>query len=85
MNSELEKVKEWCDVNKLSINTAKTNFMIITSTKEKDMSVNIQIRIKDGTYYSLIRKDHIKYLGVMIDDSISWKYHLIYLTRIFNS
>ena len=85
MNSELEKVKEWCDVNKLSINTAKTNFMIITSTKEKDMSVNIQIRIKDGTYYSLIREDHIKYLGVMIDDSISWKYHLIYLTRIYQN
>ena len=37
------------------------------------MSVNIQIRNEDGTYYSLIRKDHIKFLGVMIDDSISWK------------
>ena len=31
MNSELEKVKERCDVNKLSINTSKTNFMIIKS------------------------------------------------------
>ena len=49
------------------------------------MSVNIQIRNKDGTYYSLIRKDHIKYLGVMIDDSISWKYHVIYLTRIYQN
>ena len=25
MNSELEKVKEWCDVNKLSVNLSKTN------------------------------------------------------------
>ena len=24
MNNELEKVKEWCDVNKLSINMSKT-------------------------------------------------------------
>ena len=37
MNSELEKVKEWCDVNKLSINMSKTNFMIIKSTRKKDM------------------------------------------------
>ena len=27
VDSELEKVKEWCDVNKLSINTAKTNLI----------------------------------------------------------
>ena len=63
MNSELEKVKEWCEVNKLSVNTAKTNFMIIKSTKKKDMSVNIQIRNKDETYYRRVCKDHIKYLG----------------------
>ena len=29
MNSELVKVKKWCDINKLSINLGKTNFMII--------------------------------------------------------
>ena len=27
VDSELEKVKEWCDENKLSINTAKTNLI----------------------------------------------------------
>ena len=27
VDCELEKVKEWCDVNKLSINTAKTNLI----------------------------------------------------------
>ena len=43
------------------------------------MSVNIQIRNKDGTYYSLVRKDHIKCLGVMIDDFISWKYDISYI------
>jgi len=29
MNSELAKVKKWCDTNKLSINMGKTNLMII--------------------------------------------------------
>ena len=36
MNSELEKVKEWCDVNKLSINMSKTNFMIMKSSRKKE-------------------------------------------------
>ena len=31
MKSELVKVKKWCDINKLSINLGKTNFMIIKS------------------------------------------------------
>ena len=35
MNSELEKVKEWCDVNKLLINMSKTNFMIIVYQEER--------------------------------------------------
>ena len=70
MNSELEKVKEWRYVNKLSINMTKTNFMIITSTRKKDMPVNIQIRNSDGKSHSLVRKNHIK-LGVMIDDYVS--------------
>ena len=35
VNSELKKVKIWCDVNRLSINFSKTNFMIIESPKKK--------------------------------------------------
>ena len=81
MNSELEKVKEWCDVNKLSINMSKTNFMIIKSIRKKDMSVNIQISKSDGTSHPLVHKNHIKYLGVMIDDfclvEVSYFVHLL--------
>ena len=49
MNSELEKVKEWCDVNKLSINMSKTNFMIIKSSRKKDMNIDIHIKTKDAS------------------------------------
>ena len=43
------------------------------------MPVNIQIRNSDGTSHPLVRKNHIKYLGVMIDDCVSWKYHISYI------
>ena len=58
---------------------SKTNFMIIKSIRKKDMPVNIQIRNSDGTSHPLVRKNHIKYLGVMIDDCVSWKYHISYI------
>ncbi len=34
MNEELMKVKKWCDLNKLSINIKKTNYMIIKSSQK---------------------------------------------------
>ena len=34
INTELKKVKIWCDANKLSINFSKTNFMIVKSPRK---------------------------------------------------
>ena len=39
MNSELAKVKKWCDINKLSINMGKANFMITKSARKRDMEI----------------------------------------------
>ena len=41
MNEELAKIKEWCDLNKLSINIKKTNYMIVESPKKKPGYTNI--------------------------------------------
>ena len=78
INSELEKVKVWCNVNKLSINFIKTNYMIIKSNRKASGSIEVKLQNIDGSSYLLDRKDHIKYLGVMIDESLSWKYHISY-------
>ena len=43
------------------------------------MPVNIQIRNSNGTSHLLVRKNHIMYLGVMIDKCVSWKYHISYI------
>ena len=37
VNSELKKVKIWCDVNRLSINFSKTNFIWLENPKRKKM------------------------------------------------
>ena len=58
INSELEKVKVWCDVNKLSINFIKTNYMIIKSNRKASGSIEVKLQNIDGSSYLLERKDH---------------------------
>ena len=53
--------------------------MIVKSPRKKNMNVNINITHLDGSCYTLERKDHIKYLGVMIDSTLTWKYHISYV------
>ena len=49
VNQELALVKRWCDVNKLSINMKKTNFMIIKSAQKRIISpVNIIMPNNEG-------------------------------------
>jgi len=67
---ELKKVKEWCDINKLSIKFKKTNYLIVKSPRKKNANVNVTITNRDGSCHSLEWKDHIKYLGVMIDSAL---------------
>ena len=54
--------------------------MVIKSPQKRNGVVNIQLPIdSDGSYCSLQRKGHIKYLGVLIDDALNWKYHISYI------
>ena len=65
MNSELQKVIDYCNLNKLSINMKKTNFMIITSPQKPTVH-NINI-------LNIDRKTSIKYLGIYLDEHLNWK------------
>ena len=76
INTELKSVKIWCDANKLSINFSKTNFMIVKSPRKRDLAVNIKIGSVDGASYLLERKDRVKYLSVLLDDTVSFKHHI---------
>ena len=54
--------------------------MIIKLPQKRYGVVNIQLPIDiDGSYCSLQRNDHIKYLGVSIDDALNLKYQFSYI------
>ena len=70
MNDELEKIFHWLNANKLSLNISKTSYMIIPKSRS---SYNYQIRIGNE---AITRVHEAKYLGVIMDDSLSWKPHI---------
>jgi len=66
-NDELRKVKMWFDANKLSLNVKKTNYMVFSA---KTAISNKQLHI-DGQV--LERVNTTCFLGVKIDDKLTWK------------
>ena len=69
ISQQLNKLHNWFAVNKLSLNINKTNYMVfgkgrVTSDIAVTINQNIIERIYDTTF-----------LGIIIDDKISWKAH----------
>ena len=76
MNFELVKITEWLESNRLSLNVSKTHYMLF---KSKGMHVPItteDVLIK-GVKIDYVRKT--KFLGVMVDDMLSWGDHIQYI------
>ena len=74
LNSELSKISTWLKTNKLSLNIGKTHFMLFTDKKRKDHDLTIMI---DGTKIEEVKKT--KFLGVIIDNKLSWKDHVAHV------
>ena len=75
VNIEIHKVFQWLISNKLTLNIAKSKFMIISNSKSKPE--RFQISLNDS---QLEECDKYKYLGVIIDKNLSWKPHVEYIS-----
>ena len=66
VNAELIKVTNWLNLNKLSLNITKTNYLIITN-KKISYDFNIQIGLN-----KIQQETTAKYLGIIIDNKLNW-------------
>ena len=71
-NSELEKVYQWFLLNKLTINLDKTNYVFRPHNLNIDTS-SLNITLND---HKIQNVKFTKFLGVTIDEHLSWKYHV---------
>ena len=77
VNSELNKLFLWLNVNRLSLNIDKTNF-IVFHPYNKPIKKRITIKINNK---AIKEKEYIKYLGVLIDSTLSWKQHVSNISK----
>ena len=75
VNRELQNINEWFISNKLSLNVKKTKFSIFHKASRRDdlplllpkLFINNQV---------IKRQSSIKFLGILLDENLSWKEHL---------
>ena len=72
LNCELRKIATWISANKLSLNIKKTHFIIFKS-RGKKLNQNVSSKINDQ---AIEQVKYTKFLGLYIDDELTWKYHL---------
>ena len=77
INKELKKLNLWLNVNRLSLNIAKTNFVIF-HPYNKPLKGRVTIVIKKK---AIAEKSAIKYLGVTIDSTLSWNDHILNISK----
>ena len=77
INRELKKVRKWLDGNRLSLDIDKTNFVVFHTPQIKLVKPVI-IRLGKK---KLKRKSCVKFLGIMLDANLSWKYHIAELSK----
>ena len=80
MNAELSHLNDLFCANKLSLNTDKTKYVLFHNAKSKDdlPLVLPDLFIKD---VKIKRETSLNFLGVIIDDNLSWKTHVQLVER----
>ena len=73
LNYDLKHLIEWLNANRLSLNVKKTKLLIFHSKYDKSNLKDIFIKIQGQPLKS---SQYIKYLGVYIDDTLSWNKHI---------
>ena len=85
MDEELRKVANWFKANKLSLNISNTKYSLFHSTRKRNEIPNILPPLHVDNVP--VKRELVpKFLGVYLDENISWKHHInIVSTKVCNS
>ena len=77
INEELAHVQEWLVLNKLTLNVKKSNFTIFKSQRRK-LTKHLSLKLNNEMLQCI---EHTKFLGIIIDQHLTWKNHVNYVTK----
>ena len=70
MNIDLKILQNWLKANKISLNASKTE-LILFHHHNKKINYNLKIKIDGKILYP---SDYVKYLGILMDSSLNWRF-----------
>ena len=75
VNSELSKIFQWLNANKLSLNKDKTKYTLFHKVRQKD---NIPLKLPSLFINDKVikRVDSINFLEIMPDEHLTWRNHI---------
>ena len=73
VNEDLHLICRWLNENLLTLNCAKSKFVLFGSSKRLKAFTNISIHVND---HELAREQTFKYLGITFSENLTWTDHL---------
>ena len=80
MNNDLRSLFTWLCANRLSLNVAKTEFLIFKPPRTR-LRERITLKLNGTTLYE---SKKIKYLGLIMDERLTWSFHIHELSKKLN-
>ena len=81
LNEDLACVAEWLNDHKLTLNVAKSKFMIIGSPERLKSFGKFSLQIGDEFLDKAVTN---KYLGVIVNETLTWGDHVNYISTKVN-
>ena len=77
MNEDLRLIYIWLCANRLSLNVDKTEFVVFRPPRTNTFN-RFTLKLNRTTLYE---SPKIKYLGLILDKTLSWKFHIFELRK----
>ena len=77
VNEELNEIYEWFNANKHSLKADKTNSLFHKPSKTDDLPLLLPRLLRNDN--EVERVGSIKFLGVLLDEHLSWTEHIRYI------
>ena len=75
INAELSKIWEWLGANKLSLNNAKTKYMVFHTSKRNVIYPNLKVNNSN-----IERVTQFNFLGVILHSYMTWNKHINHIS-----
>ena len=82
LNKDLAHLYDWLCANRLSLNAGKTEFIVFRPLVRKALHERLTLKLHHS---KLFESPKVKYLGLILDNKLSWKWHITELSKKLSS